>query len=371
MLPAEGLDDMARRRRETIAPLIGSAFCVRGVFRHGRADSWWPRNQSDALPRGGRHPRPCNRLRRAVADQRRGFGLFHPVREHLPGRRHHRGCRGKGVVETIEFRTTKIRDGDGRVHVLRNGDVKEVINYSKKYAHGGRVGGRGLRCGPALGVCHPAGSAGERVHAENPDVLADTQIDGITAFGVSTMTVRTSTASNPAVTTRRPRRFLAIKEAFDRQASGAARKGLIPEGLAHAGATLRPHALLVSCVRRFSTRLPERGARRPRRDDREHTGSMCGGGAGPRDAPPGSRPKASDAGRCADSAQVRDLQPPAARRTRNPRRPAGRRIVCPATNNAYTSGRCRPPRLASGMCCWIRFRSSRMCRSSTVERRCR
>jgi moderate conductance mechanosensitive channel len=32
----------------------------------------------------------------------------------------------KGVVEGIEFRTTKIRDDQGRLHIIRNGDV---INY--------------------------------------------------------------------------------------------------------------------------------------------------------------------------------------------------------------------------------------------------
>ena len=39
-----------------------------------------------------------------------------------------------GVVEAIEFRTTKIRDADGRLHIVRNGDMKLVVNYSKDYA---------------------------------------------------------------------------------------------------------------------------------------------------------------------------------------------------------------------------------------------
>ena len=40
----------------------------------------------------------------------------------------------RGVVEAIDFRTTKIRDGDGRLHIIRNGDMKQVVNYSKDYA---------------------------------------------------------------------------------------------------------------------------------------------------------------------------------------------------------------------------------------------
>ena len=39
----------------------------------------------------------------------------------------------RGVVEAIEFRTTRIRDAEGRVHVIRNGDMKALINYSKDY----------------------------------------------------------------------------------------------------------------------------------------------------------------------------------------------------------------------------------------------
>jgi small-conductance mechanosensitive channel len=87
---------------------------------------------------------------------------------------------GKGVVEAIEFRTTKIRDVDGRVHIIRNGDVKDVINYSKDYT---------LAVVP-VDVVYDADlrwvfsilkEAGERLRAENPDVLEDTAIDGITA----------------------------------------------------------------------------------------------------------------------------------------------------------------------------------------------
>jgi small conductance mechanosensitive channel len=137
----------------------------------------------------------------------------------------------KGVVEAIEFRTTKIRDGEGRLHIVRNGDVKQVVNYSKEYA---------LAVVP-VDVTYEADlpqvfailrEAGERTRRENRDVLGDTQIDGITAFGPATMTVRTSTRVKPgrhdaaAAAIR-----LAIKEAFDRRASGAPRKALVPERL--------------------------------------------------------------------------------------------------------------------------------------------
>jgi moderate conductance mechanosensitive channel len=70
---------------------------------------------------------------------------------------------------------------------------------------------------------------GERLRTTNPDVLADTVVDGITTFGASTMIVRTATRVKPgrheavAAALR-----LQIKELFDRQAAGAPRKSLVP-----------------------------------------------------------------------------------------------------------------------------------------------
>ena len=74
--------------------------------------------------------------------------------------------------------------------------------------------------------------AGERARRENPDVLSDTKIEGISAFGPLMLTVRTSTRVRPgrhdaAAAALR----LAIKEAFDRRASDAPRKSLVPEKL--------------------------------------------------------------------------------------------------------------------------------------------
>jgi small conductance mechanosensitive channel len=134
----------------------------------------------------------------------------------------------RGVVEAIDFRTTKIRDADGRMHVLRNGAIKPVINYSKDYT---------MAVVPVevaydvdlRGVFSTLQKAGERLRAQNPDVLGDTEINGITAFGASSMTVRTSTRVKPgrheAVAANMR---LLIKEMFDRQAAGSPRKTLVP-----------------------------------------------------------------------------------------------------------------------------------------------
>jgi small conductance mechanosensitive channel len=117
------------------------------------------------------------------------------------------------------------------LHVVRNGDIKQVVNYSKEYA---------LAIVPVemaydsdlSQVFAILREAGERTRRENPDVLGETQIEGISAFGLTTMTVRTSTRVRPgrhdatAAVLR-----LAIKEAFDRRSAAGARNSLVPQKL--------------------------------------------------------------------------------------------------------------------------------------------
>jgi moderate conductance mechanosensitive channel len=104
-----------------------------------------------------------------------------------------------------------------------------VINYSKDYT---------LAVVPvdiAYGADLPwvfamLREAGARVRAENPDVLDETQIDGITGFGATTMTVRTSTRVKPGrhEAAAAALRF-SIKEACDRRAAGRTlRRELVP-----------------------------------------------------------------------------------------------------------------------------------------------
>jgi moderate conductance mechanosensitive channel len=232
MLPDEGLDDTARRRRATMVPIVRSAFTYAVYF--GTAVL--------ILASLGFNPMPFL-AGAGILGLVVGFGaqtLIHDVvsgffilfeNTYLVGDAIE-AAGAKGVVEAIEFRTTKVRDGDGRLHVVRNGDVKQVINYSKQYA----------LAVVAFDVPYHADlpqvfavvrEAGERIRRENPDVLGDIQIDGISAFGLETMTVRTSTRVKPgrhdaAAAALR----LAIKEAFDRRSAGAPRRLLVPEEFA-------------------------------------------------------------------------------------------------------------------------------------------
>lgn len=80
--------------------------------------------------------------------------------------------------------------------------------------------------------------AGERTRCENPDVLGDTDIDGISAFGATAMTVRTSTRVKPGRHDKAAAALrLAMKEAFDSRDAGTRRTALVPQKLARAASS--------------------------------------------------------------------------------------------------------------------------------------
>ena len=196
MLAPEGLEEPERRRRATMVPLVRSAFAYSVYF--GVA----------ALVLGALGFNPMPFLAGAgllgvvvgfgaqslINDVVSGFFiLFENI--YLIGDMVEAGG-ARGVVESIEFRTTKIRDTEGRVHIIRNGDMKPVINYSKDYTIA--VVTMEVPYDADLpAVFANLRRAGARLRSESRDVMEDTRIDGITAFGASSMTVRTSTRVLP------------------------------------------------------------------------------------------------------------------------------------------------------------------------------
>src|SRR5262245_4205289 len=229
MLPDDGLDDMSRRRRETMAPIVRSAFTYAVYF--GTAVL--------ILASFGFNPMPFL-AGAGILGLVVGFGAQALINDVVSGffilfentflvGDAIEAAGAKGIVEAIEFRTTKIRDGDGRLHIVRNGDIKQVINYSKEYALA--VVAIEMAYQTELPqVFAILKEAGERIRRENSDVLGETQVDGISAFGLETMTVRTSTKVKPgrhdaAAAALR----LAIKEAFDRRSASGPRRLLVPD----------------------------------------------------------------------------------------------------------------------------------------------
>jgi small-conductance mechanosensitive channel len=229
MLPREGLEETERRRRATMVPLVRSAFGYGAYF--GTAIL--------ILGALGFNPMPFLAgagllglvigfgAQSLINDVVSGFFiLFENI--YLVGDTVEVGA-ARGVVEAIEFRVTKIRDADGRMHIIRNGDMKPVVNYSKDYSVA-VVAVEVAYDSDLPAIFASLRQAGERLRADCSDLLSDIEIDGITAFGASTMTVRTSTRVRPGrheVVAAALRFF--IKEIFDQEAGDVRRQTLVAQ----------------------------------------------------------------------------------------------------------------------------------------------
>ncbi len=122
-----------------------------------------------------------------------------------------------GIVEEMDLRVTRIRSPGGRLHILRNGDIKTIINYSKEYVYA--VVYVGVDYESNLDhVYRVIEEAGQQIKELHPDVLEPTRIDGLDDFGESELTIRTATKVKPGkhLPVARLLRKL-IKEAFDRE----------------------------------------------------------------------------------------------------------------------------------------------------------
>jgi moderate conductance mechanosensitive channel len=229
MLPREGLEETERRRRATMVPLVRSAFGYGAYF--GTA----------VLVLGALGFNPLPFLAGAgllglvigfgaqslINDVVSGFFiLFENI--YLVGDTVEVGA-ARGVVEAIEFRVTKIRDAEGRLHIIRNGDMKPVVNYSKDYSVA-LVAVEVAYDSDLPAIFASLRQAGERLRAECDDLLSDTEIQGITAFGASTMTVRTPTRVRPGrhEAVAAALRFF-MKEIFDQEAGDVRRQTLVAQ----------------------------------------------------------------------------------------------------------------------------------------------
>ena len=119
-----------------------------------------------------------------------------------------------GTVEAIDLRTTRIRDTVGRYHIIRNGQIKKLINYSKEYT-----------CAKVeVGVAYDSdldevfaalAAVGEKIHRDD-DVLEPSAVLGVEDLGESEIVVRILTKVKPGChkPVERAVRKL-IKEEFD------------------------------------------------------------------------------------------------------------------------------------------------------------
>jgi small-conductance mechanosensitive channel len=102
-----------------------------------------------------------------------------------------------GIVEEVGIRNTKVRDAQGKLYIIPNGQVKGVVSYSKGFVNA--VVDVKVPAGSDLeGVVRAMTEAGRRLRLMHKDVLADTMIHGLVELGTSDMTVRAVTRVQPA-----------------------------------------------------------------------------------------------------------------------------------------------------------------------------
>jgi moderate conductance mechanosensitive channel len=102
----------------------------------------------------------------------------------------------RGIVESIDVRTTRIRDPDGQVHILRNGQIGDIVNYSKGYTFAAVF--------VTIAYEHDLERAytviratGAELDAASDDVLEPTDVQGIEEFEEDAVRVRTITRVRP------------------------------------------------------------------------------------------------------------------------------------------------------------------------------
>ncbi|MGB5621398.1 MAG: mechanosensitive ion channel family protein, partial [Gammaproteobacteria bacterium] len=121
----------------------------------------------------------------------------------------------EGTVESIDLRTTRVRDNAGRHHIIRNGQINDLVNYSKEYTNA--VVDVGVAYESDLNkVFDVLKTTGEKLKAENDLVLEATSVKGLDNFGESELTLRTVTRVKPGshLPVERDLRKR-IKDAFD------------------------------------------------------------------------------------------------------------------------------------------------------------
>ncbi|NTU82386.1 MAG: mechanosensitive ion channel family protein [Chloroflexales bacterium] len=123
----------------------------------------------------------------------------------------------RGVVEMIDVRTTRIRDPDGQLHLVRNGQIGSIVNYSKGYVYAVVMisVSADTNLDQAFAVIR---QVGQELDVRFEEVLEPTLIQGIEEFGNDTVLIRTLTRVKPGCHQQMSRELrLMIKLAFERE----------------------------------------------------------------------------------------------------------------------------------------------------------
>ncbi|MCX6046703.1 MAG: mechanosensitive ion channel family protein [Chloroflexi bacterium] len=120
----------------------------------------------------------------------------------------------RGIVEAIDVRTTHIRGEDGRIYMLRNGQIGQVINYSRNYSYA--VVSLTVDNEADLdGVYATVHTIGQQLASTNKTVLSPTEIEGIQEVGPDGVKLRIVTKTKPGHSEKVARDLRArIKKSF-------------------------------------------------------------------------------------------------------------------------------------------------------------
>ena len=123
----------------------------------------------------------------------------------------------RGIVEAIHIRTTRVRDPNGQLHILRNGQINSVVNYSKEYTFA--VVEVGVAYDSDLDhVFRVFEETGRQLKEKNLNVLEPLKVQGIKEFGESELLIRTTTKVRPGCHFRVAFELREmIKKAFDQE----------------------------------------------------------------------------------------------------------------------------------------------------------
>ncbi len=123
----------------------------------------------------------------------------------------------RGIVEAIHIRTTRVRDPNGQLHILRNGQINSVVSYSKDYTFA--VVEVGVAYDSDLDhVFRVLDEIGIQLKKNNVDVLEPLKVKGLKEFGESELLIRTLTKVRPGCHRRVAFKLREmVKKAFDQE----------------------------------------------------------------------------------------------------------------------------------------------------------
>ena len=123
----------------------------------------------------------------------------------------------RGTVEAIQLRTTRLRDPNGALHIVRNGQLSGIVNFSKSYTF----------AVVEVGVAYDAdldrvfallAELGRELHEQHASVIEPTEVRGVEKLGPSELIIRTTTRVKPGTHGQVARDFRKrIIEAFRRE----------------------------------------------------------------------------------------------------------------------------------------------------------